>query len=264
MKSTFFAILALVILGGCFYSSTKPTVSQASHSQLFLVSKEQMDAGAKDAYNKVLIAAKNKLNTNIKETKRVRDISSRLISQVGVFRSDARSWDWQVNVINESTINAWCMPGGKIIVYSGIIEKLNLNDNELAAIIGHEISHALREHSRENASIDLAKNAAITISGKLLGLDEASMNLANLATKYTITLPFSRSNESEADAMGAELMARAGFDPNSAITLWEKMSKLSSSSALQITSTHPSHFARINDLKNIVKKVEPLYLSSQK
>ncbi|MBC3781116.1 M48 family metallopeptidase, partial [Campylobacter fetus subsp. fetus] len=161
MKSNFVAILAfsLVILGGCFYSSTKPTVSQASHSQLFLVSKEQMDVGAKDAYNEVLIAAKNKnkLNANTKETKRVRDISSRLISQVGAFRSDARSWDWQVNVINESTVNAWCMPGGKIVVYSGIMEKLNLNDNELAAIIGHEISHALREHSRENASIDLAK-----------------------------------------------------------------------------------------------------------
>ncbi len=156
------------------------------------------------------------------------------------------------------------MPGGTIVVYSGIMEPLNLNDNELAAIIGHEISHALREHSRENASIDLAKNAAITIGGKLLGLDEASMNLANLATKYTITLPFSRSNETEADAMGAELMARAGFDPSSAITLWEKMSKLSSSSALQITSTHPSHSTRINDLKNIIKKVEPLYLNSQK
>lgn len=249
-----------------FYSSTKPSVAQSSNSQLFLVSESEMDNAAAQAYMVALneAKAKNTLNKNEAQTKRVREISNRLIKQVGVFRDDALKWDWQVNVVNEDTINAWCMPGGKIVVYSGIIEKLSLSDDELAAIIGHEISHALREHSREKASIDLAKNAALSIGASVLGLGQEGANLANLATKYTITLPFSRSNESEADAMGTELMARAGFDPNAAIKLWQKMAKQNANTPLEIASTHPSNDTRVRDLKQIVAKVEPLYKNAKK
>lgn len=268
MKKRSFTVLvvSLLIFGGCFYSSTKPSVAQSSNSQLFLVSESEMDNAAAQAYMVALneAKAKNTLNKNEAQTKRVREISNRLIKQVGVFRDDALKWDWQVNVVNEDTINAWCMPGGKIVVYSGIIEKLSLSDDELAAIIGHEISHALREHSREKASIDLAKNAALSIGASVLGLGQEGVNLANLATKYTITLPFSRSNESEADAMGTELMARAGFDPNAAIKLWQKMAKQNANTPLEIASTHPSNDTRVRDLKQIVAKVEPLYKNAKK
>lgn len=262
-----FAILAVAfVLGGCFYSSTNAGVASQDKSQLLLVSAEEMDAAATESYNKVIAQAKSKkiLNKNATQTKRVQTIAKNLINQVGVFRTDALSWDWQVNVITENTVNAWCMPGGKIVVYTGIIEKLNLTDAELAAVIGHEIAHALREHSRENASIDLAKNAAIQIGGKLLGASDLAMGVANIASQYTITLPFSRSNETDADVMGTELMARAGYDPNAAVRVWEKMEKLSEGSSLEILSTHPSHESRIAELKEVAVKVAPLYEEAKK
>ncbi len=265
--------ITTVILGmlaltfaSCLTSTTSAGSVGANRGQLMLVSEEAMEQSARESYAQVLAEAKasGTLNTNAATTNRVRNIANRLIKQVGVFRSDALSWDWQVNVITDDTVNAWCMPGGKIVVYTGIINALNLTDGELAAVMGHEISHALREHSREQASQDALTNVGIFAIAQIAGLGDLGTTALALASQYTISLPFSRSHETEADHLGTELMARAGYDPYEAVNIWKKMSKLSGSSVPEIMSTHPSHETRINDLQSIAAKVYPLYQAADK
>lgn len=252
----FLSLLTFVFIG-CI-SSTSAGMVGIDRKQLFLISENEMNQGANQAYFKILQDAKSKgiLNNNSKNTQRVRKISNDLIAQVGVFRQDALKWKWEVNVINRGILNAWCMPGGKIVVYDGIITKLNLNDDELAAIIGHEMSHALREHSREQASRDKIRQLGLFAISQFSSIGG---NLANVATQYTFVLPFSRENEVEADRMGIELAARAGYNPNGAVSLWQKMLKVSDSSQLEFLSTHPSAQNRIEDLKNVAKHIESIY-----
>lgn len=265
MHKILVAVFAFLLFVGCYSSTTQGGLVGANSRQIMLVSASAMNESAAKAYVDTLKSARNKgvLNTNPALTKRVQNIAKRLIAQVGTFRQDALKWDWQVNVIEEDTLNAWCMPGGKIVVYTGIINRLNLTDSELAAIIGHEIAHALREHSREQASSDQLKNIGIFAVSQAAGLDSGATNLLNLATHYTISLPFSRSHETEADHIGTELMARAGYNPNDAVVVWQKMSKIGSSSTPEILSTHPSNESRIKDLEKIAKKVMPLYLATK-
>ena len=137
-----------------------------------------------------------------------------------------RGWKWEENVIEMLEVNAWAMPGGKMAVYSGIIEKLQLTDDELAAIMGHEIAHALREHSRERASRQAATGVALSVAGAVLGVGDTGVNLANMVANVTLNLPNSRTQETEADRIGVELAARAGYNPAAAVTLWEKMAKV--------------------------------------
>ena len=238
----------------------------ADRKQVMLVSEEEMNESANQAYAEVLAEAKKAgtLNTNQATLQRVQKIAKRLIAQTPVFREDALGWDWQVNVIKEDTINAWCMPGGKIVVYTGIIDSLNLTDGELAAVMGHEISHALKEHSRERASQSALQNLGVAATAALLGLKETGTQLLGIAAEYTLGLPFSRKHETEADHVGTELMARAGYDPYEAVNIWKKMEAVSGSSVPEILSTHPSHQSRINDLQVIAEKVYPLYQEAQK
>ncbi len=261
------ASLAIITLAGCATTSTTSAGAvDADRSQLMLISEEQMEESAKQSYSEVLAEAKKAgtLNTNASYNTRVANVAKKLIAQTGTFREDALKWDWQVNVITEDTVNAWCMPGGKIVVYTGIIKSLDLTDAQLAAVMGHEIAHALREHSREQASREVLKSAGVSTVSQLLGLGDLGASALNLAAQYTVTLPFSRSHETEADHIGTELMARAGYDPNEAVTVWEKMSALGSSSGPEIMSTHPSNQSRITDLKEIVTKVYPLYQAAKK
>ena len=254
------SFVAMMLFSGCA-STTQSGVVGADRSQLFTVSEAEMDQSAAVAYKQIIAKANHDkvLNTNATQTARVKQIASRLIKQVGVFRKDALKWNWQVNVINDQTINAWCMPGGRIVVYTGIIDKLKLTDAELAAIVGHEMSHALREHSREQASSDQLKNVGIFTVSQVAGLGDLGASALNMAAQYTFTLPFSRTHETEADLMGVELMARAGYDPRAAINVWEKMNKLNESHPLKFMSTHPSNDDRIADLKEVMPKVLPLY-----
>jgi predicted Zn-dependent protease len=182
-----------------------------------------------------------------------------------VFRKDALDWKWEVNVLTSPEINAWCMPGGKIAVYTGIIEKLQITDDELAAVMGHEIAHALREHGRERASQQMAAGVGAGLAGVvadifLPGSGQLATQGAGLGTQLGVLLPYSRTHETEADRMGVELAARAGYDPRAAITLWQKMGKLSGGGAPpQLLSTHPSNEARVKDLTEFSQKVMPLY-----
>lgn len=258
--TTFLGALLAFSLSGCMSASTSAGAVGVDRKQMFLVSEKQMDESSAQYYSQVISKARQDgtLNSNSKQTKRVRNITSRLISNVGVFRQDALKWNWQVNVINEPTTNAWCMPGGRMVIYSGIIEKLNLNDAQIAAIMGHEMAHALREHSREQASTEQMKQIGLFTISAVTGSDLAT-NVANIAAQYTITLPYSRSHESEADTIGAELMARAGYDPREAVKLWQKMSANGGGSVAEFMSTHPSANTRIENLKVISNKLMPVY-----
>ncbi len=252
--------LATAFIGVKYTTTTKSGEVGADRKQLMTVSSEQMVQSANQSYAQIIAKAKSegKLNKDAKTTARVKKIAENLIKQTPNFRADAVDWNWQVNVISESTVNAWCMAGGKIVVYTGIIDALKLTDAQLAAVIGHEISHALREHSREQVSRAKLKNVGTAAVSELFGLNSAEQTVVNLAAE-ALSLKYSRSQETEADNMGTELMARAGYDPNEAVKVWEKMSALSKSSTPEFMSTHPSHETRIENLKEISDKVYPLY-----
>lgn len=266
MLTLLFASCFVFTFTSCLTSTTSAGAVGANRNQLLLVSEATMEQSANESYAQVLSEAQaaGTLNTDAAMTNRVRVIADRLIRQVAVFREDALSWNWQINVINDETVNAWCMPGGKIVVYTGIIKSLNLTDGELAAVMGHEISHALKEHSREQASQDALMNVGIFAIAQLVGLKDLGTAALALAAQYTIALPFSRSHETEADHMGTELMARAGYNPYEAVNIWKKMSELSGSSVPEILSTHPSHETRIKDLQSIAGKVYYLYEAAPK
>lgn len=230
-----------------------------------LVSEEELRQGAAQAYRETLTKERQNgtLNTDARMTARVKSIANRLIPVTAVFRPDAPGWAWEVNVIRSDQINAWCMPGGKIAVYSGLIEKLALTDDEIAAVMGHEIAHALREHARERASEQAIAGLVISGGATVLGAGKATTDMAGLAYQVTLGLPNSRLHESEADRMGVELAARAGYDPRAAVTLWKKMGQ-GGSSGPEFMSTHPSADTRIRDLEVYAARVAPLYQQSRR
>lgn len=263
----FLVSLTVITLNGCVSNSTKSGSVGIERKQLLLVSEKEMMQGGAQAYAGVLKEAQDnkKLNTDPVLTKRVRAIANRLIPQTAVFRPEAPKWNWEVNVLKSEELNAWCMPGGKIAFYTGIIEKLELTDAEIAAIMGHEMAHALREHSRERASNQMVQNLGLVALGALAGVEEKYLGAAALAMQVTLTLPNSRTHEVEADRMGVELAARAGYDPYAAVTLWEKMEKQTKGGGkLEFLSTHPAHENRIKDLQNYAKRVYPLYQQATK
>lgn len=227
---------------------------------------KKMDKISAEAYVKALKEARDKGKLNIDPilTKRVRDIANKLIAQTGTFRDDALKWKWQVNVVDEDTVNAWCMPGGRIVVYSGIVNKLNLTDAQLAAVMGHEIAHALREHGREQATTNQLVGVGVLAIATAVGLGSAGITALGIATQFSISMPFSRSHETEADRIGTELMARAGYDPKEAVEVWVKMNKTNVGKIPEILSTHPSNESRVKDLKEIALKLEPIYLASKR
>ncbi len=268
-RSTWFGTAALLAfglaLGGCG-TTTKPGAVGVERQQMLIVSSADVDQAAALSYRKITTEASRKhlLNRNPQQVARVREIARRLIAQTGTFRPDALRWKWEVNVISSKELNAWCMPGGKIAVYTGLIEKLQLTDAELAAVMGHEIAHALREHGRERVSEQYATAAALGIAGALLGAPAGSMDLAAIVADITIAKPNSRTHETEADRIGVELAARAGYDPHAAVTVWEKMARQGGSEPPEILSTHPSSASRIADLKVYAARVEPLYEQARK
>jgi predicted Zn-dependent protease len=255
------AISAAFAAGCQTVETTQAGAVGVNRQQHMLVSSEEMNAGAEKAYADLLAQAKakNALDTDPAQVQRVQAIVKRLIPQTAVFRKDAVAWKWDFHVLSSKDVNAFCMPGGKIAVYSGLLQSLNPTDDELAAVLGHEISHALREHSREQASQQMAQQVGIQVVGALAGLSGTTMSLSQMAMDVTFNLPHSRQDEQEADRIGVELAARAGYDPRAAVNLWEKMQKLGGSQPPQMLSTHPSNESRIADLKVYSEKVLPLY-----
>ena len=254
------AVGAIAMMGCQTVQTTQPGAVGVDRKQHMLVSEAEVEKGSEVAYKQELDKARaaGGLNSDAATHKRVQTISQRLIPQTAAFRPDATKWNWEVNVQTSKEVNAYCMPGGKIMVYTGLISQLNATDAELAAVIGHEIAHALREHSRERLSRTYAEQIALAGIAVATGAGDATMALASQVSAVTFTLPHSREQEAEADRIGLELMARAGYDPNASVVLWQKMGKLGGGGP-EFLSTHPSSDSRIQDLKASIPRVMPLY-----
>ena len=260
------AASAALALSGCqTVDTTKSGVVGVDRDQRMMVSAEEVNAGSAKAYAQMMAEAQKKgvLDKDAAQVARIQAITKRLIPHTTTFRDDAAKWPWEVHVISVEEVNAWCMPHGKMAMYTGLMQKLGATDDELAAVMGHEIAHALREHSREQISRQMGMQLGIGLVGALLGVGELGQNIAGTVANVTLNLPKSREAETEADRIGIELAARAGYDPNAAISLWEKMAKLSSSQPPKWLSTHPPHEDRINDLRNYAQKVMPLYTAAK-
>lgn len=255
-------VLLCSLLVACA-SSTNQGVSGVKRSQLLLLPSSTVDKMSSQSYVQTLQEAqkKNTLNADSALLQRVKTISNRLIAQVGVFRPDASKWKWEVNVEKNDQLNAYCMPGGKIMVFSGLADGLHATDDELAAVIGHEIAHALREHGRERMSQAYVEQFGLQALAAFVGGTAGSLVTqgAGMGSKLLFALPNGREQEREADRMGLELSARAGYNPEAAVTLWQKMSAASKGSQPEFLSTHPSSENRIKDLQALVPKVQPLY-----
>src|SRR5688572_10970282 len=254
--------VSLALLTGCeTVDTTQGGAVGVDRDQRMMVSSQEVDAGAKKAYAQMMAEAQKKgvLDKDPAMLKRVQDITKRLIPHTAVFRQDALKWDWEVHVISIDEVNAWCMPGGKMAMYTGLVQKLNATDDEIAAVMGHEIAHALREHSRERMSRQMATQLGVGLVGALFGIGELGQGIAGQVAEVTLNLPNSRLHETESDRIGVELAARAGYDPRAAVRLWEKMGKLGGGQPPKWLSTHPPHEERIKDLKDYAAKVMPLY-----
>jgi predicted Zn-dependent protease len=267
-------IAATVALTGCApVQTTKSGSVGIQRKQYMLLSEKQVEGMAAQSYLQTLKEAdsKKKLNPSLQQTERVRAIANRLIPQTATFRPDAVNWKWEINVQDSKELNAYCMPGGKIMVYTGLIEKLNATDDELAAVMGHEIAHALREHGRERMSQAYAQQGALLGLAMVVGVTSnnknnaaAAVEVASVVSTLALTLPNSREAEREADRIGLELSARAGYDPNAAISLWNKMSAQGGAKPPEWMSTHPSDGSRIHDLQRLIPTVMPLYEEARK
>jgi predicted Zn-dependent protease len=230
-----------------------------------MISAQEVEQQAAKEYAQLMAQAQQKglLNSNPQHVQRVRTVAQRLIPHVSAFRPDALKWKWEANVLTSKDVNAWCMPGGKIAVYTGLIERLNVTDDELAAVMGHEMAHALREHARERIGRQMATETGTAIGAialEVLTGVRIDPQLAGTVSQAVFVLPNSREAEQEADRIGVELAARGGYDPRAAITLWQKMAqKAGGGGTPEWLSTHPSTETRQRDLQVYAEKVMPLY-----
>jgi Zn-dependent protease with chaperone function len=228
-----------------------------------LIPAETLEASARQQYRQTLGEADSKgalAPDDYPQLKRLRAIAARLIPFTAQWNPDSRKWKWEVNLIGSKQINAWCMPGGKIAFYTGILDQLQLNDDEVAMIMGHEMAHALREHSRERLAKSRATGMGLSVASQLLGLGQMGDVAANLGTQL-LTLKYGRDDETEADLVGLEIAARGGFKPEASVQLWKKMLGATGGGKGQpsFLSTHPSGNNRIQELEANLPKVAQLY-----
>ena len=265
---SFVTVLVSACLLVACTSTSRPGVVGVERSQFMMISAAQIERISASSFEQQAKAAqkKNVLITSGPQYERLKTIANRLIPQTAVFRDDTHSWNWGMQLIDSPLVNATCAPGGRITFYSGIINKLNLTDDEIAAIMGHEIAHAVREHGRERVSQAMAQNVIANVALAAAGAGSAqSIDAANQIMQYVLVLPNSRQNETEADAIGLEIAARGGYDPRAAITLWEKMSKESKGkNPPEFLSTHPSNENRIKELAALMPRVMPLYEAAKR
>ena len=262
---TIFLIVCYFILAACATSTDEGAVG-VQRKQFLLASSEQIESEAAKSYEQILADGRQKktLNINPTQVNRIQSIAQKLFPHTAIFRADALKWKWEVNVMSVDELNAWCMPGGKMMFYTGIIEQLKLTDAEIAAVMGHEIAHALREHGRERYSQELAKQVGASLLVMTGAVEEKYVQMGLMASVF-FSLKYGRDQESEADTVGLELMARAGYNPEEAVTLWKKMGAASGSAKLpQWLSTHPSGESRIREITALLPKVMPLYNAARK
>ena len=235
-----------------------------------LVPADQLESASGQQYHQLLQEAQSKkalAPPGHPQLVRLRAIAQKIIPFTPEWNPRASAWKWEVNLIGSNQVNAFCMPGGKIAFYIGILEQLKLNDDEVAMVMGHEIAHALREHARERMGKSAVTQGAARIGGALaagiFGIDPGITDGLARGGASLLTLKFGRENESEADLVGMELGARAGFDPRAGVTLWQKMSAAKKGAPPQWLSTHPSGSTRIAEIEANLPRVMPLYESAR-
>jgi predicted Zn-dependent protease len=253
-------MLCLAVAPAAAAADGEPGV-QVRKPKLMVVPESMVNRSAAQQYlqMKEQAAARGLLNGDAAQVARVRAIAARLIPQGGRFNAEAAGWAWEVNVVDSPAINAFCMPGGKIMVFRGLVEKLQLTDDELAAVIGHEIAHALLQHGRARMSEAVLKNVGVNLAALYFGLGDLGATALAQAAQLAVSLPYSRSHETDADLAGIELAARAGYDPRAAVSLWRKMAAADRGQPPQFLSTHPGHANRIREIEANLPKVLPLY-----
>jgi predicted Zn-dependent protease len=248
-------LLCVVLITAC---ATSPT----GRRQLMLVSEESAIAASRDAYVEMLkpYEQKGKLDNDQALKKRVYNITGRLIAQAIIMRPDTENWEWSIKIIDDpKTVNAWAMAGGKMALYSGRVIQLKATDDELAQVLGHEIAHALAKHSAEKMSVAMASSIGVVAVGAASERKGLALTGAALAAALAVQRPNSRAAESEADRIGIELAAKAGYDPRAAITLWQKMAEVGGKGPPQFLSTHPSPQNREKKLAGYVPEMMPYY-----
>jgi predicted Zn-dependent protease len=265
MRKFFKCLLPLAVLAAVAGCATNPITGR---SQFMVVSEKMAIGESAAAYRSMIgqLGKKKKIEQGSERAARVREITDRLIAQAVRFRPESASWNWEVQVINEpKQVNAFCMAGGKMAIYSGMWETLKATDEEIAQVMGHEIGHALANHTQERMSIAMTSQVATQLAAIALASREnqgLALTGAQMAALFAIQLPNSRESESEADQIGIELAARAGYDPAAAVTLWEKMAK-QGGKVPEFMSTHPSPQNRAARLKELGARVQPLYAAAK-
>ncbi len=258
LSRIFLSIIIASVLAAC-------ATNIAGRKQVMLVSESKAISASKQAYVNTLEPFKKagKLDSDTALVKRINRITTRLIKQAGMMRPETRKWDWSVKVIDDpKVVNAWCMAGGKMAFYTGLIAQLKLTDDEIAQVMGHEIAHALLNHTAERMSVAMASDLAVNLYNATIGISTGTTSLATAAAQVAVKLPNSRQSESEADRIGIELAAKAGYNPNASVTLWQKMSRLGGGS-LEFMSTHPSPKNREKALKRLIPKMMPYYQAAR-
>jgi len=252
-STTFLFFVVLIV--AC---ATSPT----GRRQLMLVSEESAIAASRQAYVEMLkpYAQKGKIDNNPALKDRVNKITGRLIAQAIKMRPETKDWDWSIKIIDDpETVNAWAMAGGKMALYTGLVEKIKPTDDELAQVLGHEIAHALAKHSAEKMSVAMASSIGVVAVGVAADRKGLALTGAALAAALAVQKPNSRAAESEADHIGIELAAKAGYDPHAAVTLWQKMAKVGGKGPPEFLSTHPAPENREKKLAALVPRMMPYY-----
>ena len=268
MKSRTPALLLALALAGPALAADPPAAEgvDVKRSRLLLLPKSMVENSAAQQYAQMMRSAAQQgaLNNDRQQVERLRDIARKLIPPAVRFNADAQRWRWEVNLVGSKSVNAFCMPGGKIAFFTGIIATLKLTDDEVAVIMGHEVAHALLEHGRARMSEQVLKNVGVSVAAALLHLGQASTTVLAQATDLAVSLPFSRRHETDADLVGMELAARAGYDPRAAANVWRKMAQLGGGQPPQFLSTHPAHATRIKEIEANLPRVLPLYEAARR
>ena len=233
-----------------------------------LVPADTLEKSAQQQYGQMLAEARSKgalAPEGHPQLVQLRQVAHKLIPFTSPWNERARQWRWEVNLIGSRQVNAFCMPGGKIAFYSGILDQLQLSIDEIAMIMGHEMAHALREHARERMAKTTATSLGLEVAASLFGLGQLGQLGANVGSQLA-ALKYSRDDETEADLVGLELAARAGYNPQASVSLWRKMGQATGGGGggLEFLSTHPSGPQRIEELQSNVPKVMGLYQQARR
>ena len=254
MKKVISLTLISAAIAGCATTLT-------GRNQLMIVSPDSAIVESQKAYASTVgeLDQNNQLVTDPAWVKRIETITGRLVTEAIKLDPDTKSWDWSVAIIDDpDTLNAWCMAGGRMAIYTGIVTQLNLNDDEIAQIMGHEISHALANHTAERMSRAVLMNGALAATAVVTDNNGYVLTGTAMAAKVALELPNSRTAESEADEIGIELATRAGYNPDAAVSLWKKMAEAGGGGGPEFLSTHPSPDNRASTLDKLGEKMLPL------